>query len=236
MTAVGWDELTEADVDRLTVRVLRRAFRARPEVRQIRLQGQQAVVKDYGREGTLFKRLLGTYLVSREAAALRRAAGIPCVPRLLGRPRPWMLAIEYVDATRITALPAPRIDADFLAGLARIIDELHRRGIAHGDLEKLDNILMTPDGRPAVVDFAAAIMLGRNPLAALAFPHVRDNDCRALLKLKSAYAPELLSDDERERLARRTPVEAAFRRLRRYVRRAIMALASPPGPGASRHA
>lgn len=236
MTAVGWDDLTEADVDRLTVRVLRRSFRARPEVRQIRLQGEDAVVKDYGREGTLFKRLLGRYLVGREAAALRRAAGVPSVPRLLGRPRPWMLAIEYVDATRITALPSPRIDAVFIQRLTAIIDALHRRGIAHGDLEKLDNILVTADGRPAVVDFAAAIMLGLNPLAALGFPHVSDNDCRAVLKLKRAYAPELLTADERERLAQRSLVETAFRRLRAYIRRAIMALTSPAGRGGGRSA
>lgn len=226
MTAAGWNALTEADMDRLTVRVLRRGLRERPEVRQIRLQGEDAVVKDYGRGGTLVKRLLGIYLVAREAAALRRAAGIPCVPRLLGRPRPWVLAVEYVDAVRITAQPAPQVSEEFVQGLTQIIDQLHERGIAHGDLEKLDNILVTPDGRPAVVDFAAAIMLGLNPLAAVAFPYVSDNDYRAVLKLKSVYAPELLTDEERQQLARRTPVEAAFRGLRTGVRRAITALAA----------
>lgn len=236
MTAVGWDDLTEADVDRLTVRVLRRGFRERPEVRQIRLQGEDAVVKDYGRGGTLFKRLLGSYLVAREAAALRRAAGVPGVPRLLGRPRPWTLALEYVDATRITALPGPQVDEQFARRLTRIIDELHARGIAHGDLEKLDNILVRSDGRPAVVDFAAAIMVGLNPLAALAFPHVAANDCRAVLKLKSVYAPELLDDEERARLTRRTLVETCFRRFRGYVRRAVTALATARIGGRTRDA
>lgn len=228
MTAIRWDNLTEEDVDQLTVCVLRRSFRARPEVRHIRLQGKDVVVKDYGRESAPFKLLLGKYLAGREAAALRRATGISGVPRLLGRPRPWALATEYMHATSVTALSSPRIDEPFIRGLTHIIDELHRRGIAHGDLENLDNIMVAVNGNPAIVDFTAAIMLGLNPLAALAFPYVRDNDYRAILKLKSVYAPELLTADEAERLAQRTPAETVFRHVRDYVRRAIRVLTSDP--------
>lgn len=235
MIAIGWDDLTEEDVDRLTVCVLRRSFRARPEVRHVRLQGKEAVVKDYGREGVPFKLLLGKYLAGREAAALRRATGISGVPRLLGRPRPWMLATEYLPATSVTTLSAPRIDEQFIRELTHIIEELHRRGIAHGDLENLDNIMVTTDGNPAIIDFAAAIMLGLNPLAALAFPYVRDNDYRAILKLKSVYAPELLTADEAERLAQCTLAETAFRHVRGYVRRAVLALTSDPAERSTRN-
>jgi len=226
VTQPRWDELTEEDVDRLTVRVMRRAWRARPEVRKIRLGGRDAVVKDYGRRGNLFKRLLGTFLARREVAALRRVEGIPNVPRVLASPQPWMLVIEHVNAKSVTALDAPRLDREFFDRLTSLVDELHGRGLAHGDLEKLDNILVTPAMQPAVVDFAASVMSGANPLAALALGHMQDNDRRAICKLKSLFAPELLTDDEQRRLAHRGAAELWFRRLRKYVRRPVKSLAT----------
>ena len=228
MSGPGWDDLSEEDVDRLTTQVLRSGSRARPELRRIRLEGVDAVVKDYGRRGTVFKRLLGAWLARREEAALRRAEGVPGVPRVIARPQPWTIVLDYVDATPVTRLDAARLDAAFFARLSGLIVALHERGLAHGDLEHLDNILVTLDMQPAVVDFAAAVMAGTNPLAALAWPYVADNDLRAICKLKAQYAPELLSEDERCLLERRSAAEAWFRRARRYVRGPVKALATDP--------
>ncbi len=226
MSGPGWDDLTAEDVDRLTTQVLRHGSRARPELRRIRLGGVDAVVKDYGRRGTIFKRLLGAWLARREAAALRRAEGVSCVPRILGRPQPWTIITEFVDATPVARLQAPQLDATFFACLTDLIVALHERGIAHGDLEHLDNILVTPEMQPAVVDFAAAVMTGSNPLAAFAWPYVADNDFRAICKLKAQHAPELLSEDDRCTLERRSAAETWFRRARRYVRGPVKALAT----------
>ncbi|MGD9496204.1 MAG: hypothetical protein AB7Y46_07830 [Armatimonadota bacterium] len=225
MSGGDWGRLTDEDVDRLTVSVLRPAWRARPELRHIRLADEDAVVKDYGRRGNLFKRLLGAFLAQREAAALRRAEGVPNVPRLLASPRPWMIVTEHIEAVPVTSPEAPALGPGFFARLSDLIDQLHARGIAHGDLEKLDNVLVTADGRPALVDFAAAIMAGSNPLAALALPHVQESDRRGISKLKAQQAPELLSDAERCRLEHRSAAERWFRRLRHLVRRPVKALA-----------
>jgi len=225
-----WERLTPADVDDLTVEVLRRAWRARPEVRHIRLQGEEAVVKDYGRGGSFFKRwILGTFLARREATALRRAEGIPNIPRVLATPQPWSIVIEYVESTPVTALRNQELAPEFFEALSRMVECIHQRGMAHGDLEKLDNVLVTPEGEPALVDFAAAIIAGANPLAALALPYIRENDRRAICKLKQKFAPELLTDDERERLQRRSTAEVWFRRVRKYIRRPVKTLAGVNG-------
>jgi len=228
MSGPGWDDLGEEDVDRLTTQVLRYGSRARPELRRIRLEGVDAVVKDYGRHGTVFKRLLGAWLARREEAALRRAQGLPGVPRVIARPQAWTIVLDHMDATPVTGLEAGRLDAAFFARLTDLIDALHERGIAHGDLEHLDNILVTAEMRPALVDFAAAVMTGSNPIAAFAWPYVVANDLRAICKLKAQFAPELLSADERCTLARRSALEAWFRRVRRYVRGPVKALATDP--------
>lgn len=230
MTGPDWDDLTDADIDRLTTEVLREGWWARPEIRHIRLEGTDAVVKDYGRHGSVFKRILGTWLARREAQALRRAAGIPYVPRVLGRPRPWTIVIEYVNATPVTALEPPHLDCAFFEQLSDLIHQLHERGIAHGDLEHLDNILATDQMHPAVVDFAASVMTGTNPLAALVWPYVAENDLRAVCKLKALYAPELLTEDESCLLKRRSALESWFRRVRRYVRGPVKMLSAEDIP------
>jgi len=230
-----WANLTRADVNRLTVEVYRTAWRARPEVRRIRLMGRDAVVKDYGRGSNNFKHALGAFLATREAAALRRAEGLANIPDFYALARPWILVMEHLDARPVTALNEDErgrvLTPGFFAALTSLIEQLHARGVAHGDLEKLDNILVTPAGEPAIVDFAAAIMAGRNPLAALVLPQVEANDFRAVYKLKSQYAPELLTDEEREKLHARSRAEVIFRKVRAYIRRPVKSLAARDGEG-----
>lgn len=230
MTDPDWEHLTRADVDRLTVEVYREAWRARPEVRRIRMMGRDAVVKDYGRSSNIFKHALGTFLATREAAALRRAEGLPFVPHVYALARPWILVTEYVDARQVTSLQEDErsrvLTPAFFEHLTALIAQLHGRGVAHGDLEKLDNILITPDGEPAIVDFAAAIMAGLNPLSALALPYIEQNDRRAVYKLKSRFAPDQLTAEEDERLHERGRAEVIFRKLRKYIRRPVKSLSA----------
>ncbi|MFW5866368.1 MAG: hypothetical protein ACOCX2_01040 [Armatimonadota bacterium] len=233
MSEPDWEHLTRADVNRLTVEVYRSAWRARPEVRRIRMWGCDAVVKDYGRSSNIFKHVLGAFLAMREAAALRKAEGLPGVPRFLALARPWMLVTEHVDARQVTDLDEEErerlLTPAFFERMTGLVAQLHGRGIAHGDLEKLDNILVDADGAPAVVDFAAAIMSGMNPLSALALPYVEENDRRAVYKLKSRLAPDLLTEEEDVKLHSRSRVEVAFRRVRKYIRRPVKRLSAQSG-------
>lgn len=230
MSGPDWSKLTRADVDRLTVRIYREACRARPEVRRVLMLGEEAVVKDYGRSGNVFKHIVGAFLSTREAAALRKAEGIPGVPEFYALARRWILVTEPLDARPVTELDAGErerlLTPVFFEQLTALIARLHGRGIAHGDLERLNNILITTDGTPAVVDFAAAIMAGLNPLSAIALPHLQENDRRAVYKLKSKLAPHLLTAEEDARLHSRSRAEVIFRRARKYIRRPVKRLAT----------
>lgn len=215
LTGVDW---SRGELQRRTLRVLRQAKGSRPEVRLMRLDGELAVAKDYAVQATWFKKLMGAYLVRREAVALRRAADIANVPRLLGMPTACSLVMSYVDAVQLRSPQAPQADERYFELLSEMVAQLHGAGVAHGDLEKLDNILITPQGEPAMVDFTSAIMSGANPLAALALPEVMDNDRRAICKLKAEFAPHLLTEAEEQFLHTRGPLETWFRSWREYVR------------------
>jgi len=161
------------------------------------------VVRDTGRSRP-WARWLALRLMRREQRALSRLAlggGIEGIPRVLD-----------VEATRITRtwidgapmqLAKPR-DPEYFRAAARLLRRLHAANVIHNDLAKETNWLVTPDGRPALVDFQLAMTLERRSALARALGH---DDIRHLLKHKRSYLPEKLTAREKRILA--TPSAAS---------------------------
>jgi predicted Ser/Thr protein kinase len=100
---------------------------------------------------------IGRRLARREARFLRRLAGVPGFPQLLGP-----VLVDGVKAetalARVFIAGHPlesreRTDDDFFPALGRLLAELHARGIAYVDLHKRENVLVGEDGRPHLIDF-----------------------------------------------------------------------------------
>ena len=94
-------------------------------------------------------------------------------------------------------LAKPR-DPAYFRDAARLLRRLHAANVIHNDLAKETNWLVTPDGRPALVDFQLAMTLTRRGPLARALGH---DDIRHLLKHKRAYLPERLTAREKRILA-----------------------------------
>lgn len=212
------EQITRQFVSDHTVRVLRPGEKARPDVRLVDMDGRRVVVKDYANGGTAFKRVLGAYLVWRERMALERAAGLEGVPAIVADLGRYALVTEYFDAVEATSAPPELFDEAFFGRLDQLVGGLHLRGVVHGDLKNLGNILVTPDGKPRLVDLTSAFLTGSNPVTALVFPLLSEDDHKAVLKLKKRCAPHLLTQQEDEILEHKSSVERAFRWVRRYVR------------------
>jgi len=138
---------------------------------------------------------LARSLCRREARALARLDGLPGTPRLLHADR-RMLRREWIDG-RPMQLAEPRDPAYFRAARALLV-RLHRRGIAHNDLAKEPNWLVTPGGLPALVDFQLALVA---PRRGRLFRTLGREDIRHLLKHKRSYCPAALTARERRILA-----------------------------------
>jgi hypothetical protein len=89
-------------------------------------------------------------------------------------------------------------DPQYFRAAARLVRRLHAAQVIHNDLAKETNWLVTPDGRPALVDFQLAMTLARRGALARALGH---DDIRHLLKHKRSYLPDALSARERRILA-----------------------------------
>ena len=148
-------------------------------------------------------RALAGHLMRREHRALSRLAlggGIEGIPRAL--------SLEALQLTRSWIEGAPMQiakprDLAYFRAASRLLRRLHAANVIHNDLAKETNWLVTPEGRPALVDFQLAMTLDRRGALARALGH---DDLRHLLKHKRTYLPEALTAREKRILARQSLV------------------------------
>ena len=144
-------------------------------------------------------RLPAWWLAKREARALRAVTGLADMPQLRG----WdgrVLDRSYLDGAAMHQRP-PRGDIAYFRRARRLLQGLHRHGIAHNDLAKEANWLVLADGRPGVTDFQLAV-LGQ-PRSRWMRLLARE-DLRHLLKHKRTYCPDRITPVERRVLKRRS--------------------------------
>lgn len=202
------------------VEVLRYGAGSRPDVLRVRLSDGDAILKDQNGCDAAFARLLGPLLAWREARSLRALHDLAGVPELLDRPDSRSVLMAYIPAVPITRAGHSDWPAYF-AALEALIDAMHERGVAHCDLRSPDNTLVSEAGAPVLVDFVASVHRGGawNPAARWLFGVFRRVDRKAVIKLKSIVAPELVAEQERPLLEHRNPVHRAVRGLGIAVRR-----------------
>lgn len=156
----------------------------------VEVDGHPLVIKDVAERPWPVRALLGPWQLDREERAYRRLAGIPGVPRVLGRPDRQSIAIEYVPGRDLSSIRQGELPAVFFDRLERILEAMHAAGVAHGDLHRRD-VLQGPGGEPHLVDFATSVVLGPDagPLRRALFEQMRHADLRAAAKLRARLAP-----------------------------------------------
>ncbi|MDZ7644175.1 MAG: hypothetical protein U5K76_08205 [Woeseiaceae bacterium] len=98
--------------------------------------------------------------------------------------------------TRVRA--AGVIPGDFFGAARRLLCRLHRAGIVHNDLAKEPDLLVTPAGCPAFIDFQLAL---HAPRRGRVFRLLAREDLRHLLKHKRTYCADRLTAREKAILA-----------------------------------
>jgi RIO-like serine/threonine protein kinase len=156
------------------------------------------IVRD-ARAARPWARWLALHLLRREHRALSRLSlkqGIDGIPHVLDL-SPGLLTRSWIEGEPMH-IARPRDPAYFRAA-SKLIRRLHAANVIHNDLAKETNWLVTPDGRPALVDFQLAMTLTHRSRLARALGH---DDIRHLLKHKRSYLPDRLTSRERRILAK----------------------------------
>src|SRR3546814_9488511 len=95
----------------------------------------------------------------------------------------------------------PHVYLAYFRAARRLLQGLHRRGVAHNDLAKEANWLVLADGRPAVIDFQLAVL---GQLRSRWMRLLAREDLRHLLKHKRTYCPQSITPVDRRRSEERT--------------------------------
>ncbi len=201
-------------------------------VRRRMLQGPtgalDCVERDTG-EANRWIGWLARRLAAREARALVALRRVPQVPMLIswdGRrlQRSWLPGVPLHQSGGV--------DRAYFREALRLLRRVHAAGVIHNDLAKEPNWLVSPDGRPELVDFQLAM---RPRHRGRLFRMLARDDLRHLLKHKRTYCPEYLTTRQRAMLAQRSPIAATWARtgkpLYRFVTRRLLGWADREGAG-----
>ncbi len=223
-----FESLKLHDLARRQKAVLRPASSTRPALRIIEEGGVRAVVKDFSTNRFLFRNLAGRFLVWRESRVYREVKGLGGVPRLYRTIKGLAIVLEEISGTNLSDLDKEsNVSGAFFEACEELVSRVHARGVAHCDLKREPNILVGADGRPYVVDWAAAILKRECrlfPLNRIYQRFLRDDEL-AIIKLKLKHCPAAVSRQERKLLEYRSGSERAIRAVRDRLRKLIKHIA-----------
>ncbi len=191
---------TREDMKRAKVRLLRDGHMANAVVSRVELDGRLWTVKDFSSRAWWVRLFYGAFILKREQKALCRLRGIDGIAGASFLIDREALAVEFVEGMSMNDVPAERITAAFLEALERLMGAMHARGIVHLDLRGKGNILVRPDGTPALIDFQAALSTGWMPGCIRKL--LEDIDLSGALKKWLAYRPGEMGEARKKELER----------------------------------
>ncbi len=181
-------------------------------VYEVDWNGARGAVKDFSKLPPLFRFFIAPILVKREVKALQHLDGTPGIPRFLGQIDRLAFAIEFIEGRPISSIHKGQMPPEVFPRMAIVVAAMHARGVAHGDLKRRSNLLLTPQNEVFIIDFAASIV-ARGPISTQLMRAVAEVDDKSLPRLKKFVAPELLTAEDTWKLENPTKLEKWVRKL-----------------------
>jgi RIO-like serine/threonine protein kinase len=155
-----------------------------------------------------------TLMLRHEHRVYQQLAGFSASPKCYGMLANTYLVLEYIDARPIRER-RPGAPEKFFALLLDQIEEMHRRQVAHMDLKKKDNLMVTVDQQPCIIDFGTSVIYkqGFHPLNHFWYKLAKQFDYNAWIKHKY-HNNEINISKQDSQHYRRTIIERTARRLK----------------------
>ena len=148
--------------------------------------------------GRGFIKYLHTRMLRHEAHAYQQLKGLDGIPSCYGLIDGQYLALEFIEGEPIRN-KRPINEAQYFESLFEIIGHMHEKGVAHMDLKKKDNLLVTHHDQPCVLDFGAAIIRkkGFHPINHFLYRLAIRFDYNAWIKHKYYLNLNNISDEDK---------------------------------------
>ncbi len=156
----------------------------------VEIDGRAIVLKDIAPRPWPVRLLLGPWQLDREGRAYRALTGVHGTPAFVARVDRQAIALEYVTGRSLASFRPGELKAEFFDRLDRLLDDIHARGVAHGDLHRHD-VLAGPGGEPYLVDFSTSVVAspGAGALSRFLFHQMCRADRRSAAKLRRRFLP-----------------------------------------------
>jgi hypothetical protein len=148
---------TRAQMSAAPAQVLREGRWANAVVLKVTVEGTDWTVKDFSARNWWVRRLIGRFLLRRELRALQRLDGLDGVPAQPFLVDAFALAARFIPGKTLDRAPPEQMTEAFFVALEALFRAIHARGLVHLDSRGSSNVLATPQGTPAVIDFQAAL-------------------------------------------------------------------------------
>ena len=140
---------------------------------------------------------LHRYMLRREVEVYKRLDGIEGVPRSLGMFDDEWLVLEFISGESLRDARYSLRDREaFYKKLRKVISDIHAAGIAHGDLKRKENILVTEAEDPFIIDFGTAVRRDGAWFDQLVFNVIARADFNAWIKVKYAKDYSAISAED----------------------------------------
>lgn len=154
--------------------------------------------------------------LQHEYQIYQKLANFSAVPRCFGMVNGRYLVIEYISGKAIRH-QRPENEQAYFEKLLADIKQLHAHNVAHMDLKKRDNLMVTDNDQPCIIDFGAAVIYkkGFHPFNHFWYSLARQFDYNAWFIHKYRDKPEDSIVEEDLAYFRRTLIEKLSRKLKR---------------------
>ena len=171
--------------------------------------GECLIIKVASGRGIL--KWLRRHMLRNEYRVYKKLKGYRGSPHCYGFLKERYLILEYIDGIAIRHAEISDHRA-YYNQMLEFIKELHRRGVAHGDLKRKDNLMVVDQRRPCLIDFGTAVLRkpGFAPINHFLYELARKFDLNAWIKLKYQGRYEDISPADRAYF-NRTRIEKSAR-------------------------
>ncbi|MBI3187367.1 MAG: hypothetical protein HYZ31_05765, partial [Gammaproteobacteria bacterium] len=186
-------------------------------------QGQTLIYRDNDKElvvkvphGRGLVRWFHIRMLQHELAVYKKLENFAAVPKCYGLLNQQYLVLQYIHGLPIRQT-RPRDEQRYFARMFEIIGAMHKRGVAHMDLKKKDNLLVVDGNEPCVIDFGTAVIYqpGFHPLNHWRYKLAIRFDYNAWVKHKYHDRMDDVSDADKP-FHNQTFVEIVARTIKRF--------------------
>lgn len=148
--------------------------------------------------GNFLTRPINLALLRHEYRIYKKLAGMDAVPVCYGMANNEFLVLEFIEGKTMREY-RPDINSGFYEKLFVAIEEMHQHQVAHFDLKRKENLLVTADDTPKIIDFGVSIheKSGFHFLNRFLFKLAKQFDYNAWVRHKYNRQLDLISEEDK---------------------------------------